>query len=78
MKFVTVSTWQLIVMTVLMSVLTASLVSINTWYATFIEMPKVYIDNTGACVRVQNFNNGESFTCEDVDILLRRYRKSHE
>ena len=76
MKYATLSTLQLLFMTVLMSVLTALLVSVNTWYMTFTQLPKVHVDQAGACVKVENFQNGHAFNCNDVDVLLRQYRKS--
>lgn len=76
MKYTTLSTVQLLVMTVVMSVLTALLVSVNSWYTIFLTLPKVYVDAAGTCVKVENFENGSAFTCSDVDVLLRRYRRS--
>ena len=76
MKFATISTLQLFFMTMMMAVITALLVSINSWYMTFILLPKVHVDVAGVCVKVENFENGAAFNCNDVDVLLRRYRKS--
>lgn len=76
MKFATLSTLQLFFMTVMMAIITALLISVNTWYMTFILLPKVHVDAAGACVKVENFENGHAFNCNDVDVLLRRYRKS--
>ena len=76
MKYATLTTIQLLMMTVLMSILTALLVSVNTWYMTFTQLPKVHVDQAGACVKVENFQNGHAFNCNDVDVLLRQYRKS--
>lgn len=76
MKFATLSNLQLFFMTLLMAIITALLISVNTWYMTFILLPKVHVDVAGACVKVENFENGHAFNCNDVDVLLRRYRKS--
>ena len=76
MKFATLSNFQLFTMTLLMAIITALLVCINTWYMTFILLPKVHVDAAGACVKVENFENGHAFNCNDVDVLLRQYRKS--
>lgn len=76
MRFATLSTLQLFIMTLMMAILTALLVCVNTWYMTFIQLPKVHVDVAGACVKVENFENGHAFNCNDVDVLLRRYRKS--
>jgi hypothetical protein len=75
-KFATLSTLQLFFMTLMMAIITALLVCINSWYMTYIKLPKVHVDGAGACVKVENFENGHAFNCADVDVLLRQYRKS--
>lgn len=74
MKYTTLSTAQLLLMTVLMAVLSAILVAVNTWYIVFTQLPLVHIDTAGACVKVDNFQNGHAFNCNDVGVLLRQYR----
>ena len=74
MRFATLSTTQLLLMTTLMSLLTALLVSINSWYQDLRLLPEVHVDTTGACVKVVNYENGHAFNCQDKDVLLRRYR----
>lgn len=76
MRFATLSNLQLFFMTLLMAILTALLVSVNSWYMTYIKLPKVHVDVAGVCVKVENFENGHAFNCADVDVLLRQYRKS--
>jgi hypothetical protein len=61
-------------MTAMMSVLVAVLVSINSWYQDNRLLPEVHVDGAGACVKVVNFENGHAFNCNDVNVLLRRYR----
>ena len=78
MKYTTLSTVQLLVLAIVMSVLTAVLVSVNSWYILWTELPVVHYDKTNACVKVENFGNGHAFNCQDVDVLLRRYRKHIE
>ena len=76
MKFTTLTNLQLFMMTILMAIITALLVCVNSWYMTYIQLPKVHVDSAGACVKVENFQNGHAFNCADVDVLLRQYRKS--
>ena len=76
MRYSTLSTLQLLALTVMMSVLTALLVCVNTWYLVWIELPVVHVDVAGACVKVENFGNGHAFNCNDVGVVLRRYRKA--
>jgi len=78
MRFTVISTVQLLVLVVVMSILVALLVSINSWYMFYTQLPVVHIDKSNACVKVDNFENGHAFNCNDVDVLLRRYRKSAE
>lgn len=78
MRFTVISTVQLLVLAVVMSILVALLVSINSWYMFYTQLPVVHIDKSNACVKVDNFENGHAFNCNDVDVLLRRYRKSTE
>lgn len=74
MRFVTLNTVQLIVLTLLMSTVTAILVSINTWYLDTRLLPEVHVDGAGQCLHVVNFENGHAFNCQDVNVILRRYR----
>jgi hypothetical protein len=78
MRFTVISTVQLLILAVVMSILTSLLVSINSWYILYTQLPVVHIDKSNACVKVDNFENGHAFNCNDVDVLLRRYRKSAE
>lgn len=76
MRYATLSTVQLLLLSVVISVLVAVLVSINSWYQDFRLLPEVHSDKTGACVKVVNFENGHVFNCNDVNVLLRRYHKA--
>lgn len=76
MKYTTLTNLQLLLLALVMSVLTAVLVSVNSWYILWSQLPVVHTDGAGACVKVENFVNGHAFNCNDVDVLLRRYRKS--
>jgi hypothetical protein len=68
-----ISTWQLLLLAVVMSVLIAVLVSVNSWYMDYRTLPMVYKD-AGVCTKVENFENGHAFNCNDVNVTLRRYR----
>lgn len=43
-------------------------------YETIKLIPIVELSPGGECIKVVNFENGEAFNCQDVDVLLRRYR----
>jgi len=61
-----------------MSLLTAVLMCINTWYMDYRLLPVVHKDASGTCTKVENFENGHAFNCADVDVILRRYRTPNE
>lgn len=43
----------------------------------YFDMPEVYIDGEGKCVKVINFKNGDAYTCQDKDVVLRKYHVIH-
>lgn len=43
----------------------------------YFDMPEVYIDGEGKCVKVINFKNGDAYTCQDKDVVLRKYHVVH-
>jgi hypothetical protein len=74
MSYTTLSGIQLLLLSIVMSILVALLLAINTWYLDFRLLPEVHVDKAGACIKVMNFENGHAFNCQDVNVLLRRYR----
>lgn len=78
MKYATISTFQLFILAIAMSILTAVLVSINSWHMDYRTLPVVHRDVAGKCTKVENFENGHAFNCDDVDVILRRYRTPYE
>lgn len=74
MRYSVLSNFSIFILSILISILVAVLVSINSWYLDLRYLPKVYQDKTGACVKVDNYENGHAFTCQDLNVLLRRYR----
>lgn len=43
----------------------------------YFDMPEVYINGEGKCVKVINFKNGDAYTCQDKDVVLRKYHVVH-
>lgn len=78
MRYANMTFLQLLFLAIAMSVFTAVLVSINTWYMDYRTLPVVYKDASGNCTKVENFENGHAFNCADVDVVLRRYRTPNE
>ena len=74
MAFYTVSMKQLIVNSILISIVSASIVIlfiIGKEY--FIDLPDVYKNAEGKCIKVVNFKNGDAYNCNDLDVVLRKY-----
>ncbi len=78
MKFITISQAQLVALAILVSIVSTAFVSTLYMVLFYSQLPVVHIDKNNGCVKVDNFENGHAFNCNDVDVLLRRYRKSVE
>ena len=74
-RYTTLTNPQLFTMTLLTGLIAGALVLAATKYEQIKLLPIVTLSPTGQCVKVTNFENGHAFTCPDVDVLLRRYRK---
>ena len=74
MRFYTVSGLQLFTMAMLVSITTMALSSINNTVKEYLQLPIVEQSADGKCIAVQNFKNGDAFTCTDVGVVLRIYR----
>lgn len=75
MKYTILSNIQLFILSILVGLFSASAVVLNSWYQSYVLLPKVVFDNAGQCNKVVNYENGHAFTCQDVDVTLRRYRR---
>lgn len=73
-KYFQVTTVQLFLMAVLTGVIGGALVMINTAAMEYLQLPIVTYSE-GKCASVANFKNGDAFTCAEVDVTLRHYRK---
>lgn len=72
-KYYQVTAIQLFVASLLTGIIAAALVVINIQLKEYLQLP-IVISTDDGCVSVNNYNNGEAFTCEDVDVILRNYR----
>jgi hypothetical protein len=73
-KYYQVTNFQLFFMGLLMGVVAGAIIMINTAVKEYLQLPVVTIvDNK--CAVVENYKNGEAFTCGDVGTILRNYRK---
>lgn len=75
MRYSMLSNVQLFLLALLMSIFAAALISINMYYMDVRTLPKVYTDKAGACFKVENYGNGDAYNCNDVGVILRRYRE---
>ena len=76
MTLYSVSGKLLFLVAVLVSIITSSLIGKNNYINRYRLLPEVHVSATDdKCVKVVNFENGHAFTCNDVDVILRRYRK---
>lgn len=74
MALYTVSMKQLIINSLLISLVSASLVILfMVAKEYFIDLPDVYKNLDGKCIKVINYQNGDAYNCNDVDIVLRKY-----
>ena len=73
-KYYQVSNLQLFLMSLLIGVIGAALVIINTTAMEYLQLPEVTNGQDGKCASVANYKNGEAFTCGDVGTILRKYR----
>jgi hypothetical protein len=74
MRYINLTSLQLLLLSVLMSALVSMLVVLNSWYLDYRLLPEVHVEESGACVKVINFENGHAFNCNDFNVILRRYR----
>lgn len=76
MVLFTVSSKQLLLNSLFISVFTSILVITVNAFFVFYSLPQVIynpVDNS--CIKVINFQNGDAYNCHDVDVLLRKYRR---
>lgn len=74
MKYTQASNLQFTLMAVLIAVIITVLNVAASFYLDTRNLPIVTNDLRGDCVRVLNVENGHAFTCNDINITLRRYR----
>ena len=79
MNFYTVSTKQIVIFSVVTSLLTVALIEINSVLKNYFVLPEVHVNaKDNSCIKVVNYENGHAFNCQDVDVVLRKYRKITE
>ena len=77
MRFVTLSQLQLFIFAIVVGLIAGGTVIGFKKYEDIKLLPIVTLTQSGQCVKVTNFENGHAFACQDVDVLLRQYRKEY-
>lgn len=77
-KFYQVSAIQLFLMAILTGVVAGGLVTINIFVKDYYQTPEVVMSKDEQCINVLNYKNGDAYTCTDVGVILRSYRKKIE
>ena len=75
MAMYTVSTTQMLVVTILSAMISAGSVVSYQQFKEQQTTPEIQETADGKCIKVVNFKNGDAYNCEDVDVVLRVYRK---
>lgn len=75
MRYTNLNHVQLFVLALLVGLISGGIVVAVKKYEELKLLPIVTVSPTGECIKVTNFENGHAFTCQDRDILLRKYRK---
>jgi hypothetical protein len=56
-------------------------VSVCVWFMNafimHLDLPEVHLNTENKCVKVVNFKNGDGYMCQDVDVILRKYKIVH-
>lgn len=73
-RYYQVSGFQIFIACVLVGVIAAALVVINNRVQDYLLLPVVIKTEDGKCAAVENYRNGEAFTCGDVGVILRNFR----
>ena len=68
-----VSSRQLVVSAGLLILTVVSVVWLMVAVLAWTDLPDVVVDQTNHCVKVLNYRNGDGYTCQDKDVILRKY-----
>lgn len=74
--YYSVKTGQILMASLLSALISAGSVAGFMLYKDRQELPLVQLDEIGKCAQVINYKNGDAYNCQDVNVLLRQYRKA--
>ena len=75
-RYTTLTYTQLFILAIIVGLISAGLVLAAMRYEQLKLLPEVAVTPGGECIKVTNYENGHAFGCPDVDVLLRKYRKT--
>lgn len=78
MRYVNLTSFQLFLLAVITGFLAAAISIGYGLYREYRALPEVIKNAGGECIKVLNFENGHAFNCNDVNVLLRKYRERNE
>ena len=77
MSYYVISSKQLVSSVGIISLFLIACIWLAQAFYAMLDLPDVYRDQNGQCVKVINYKNGDHFICPDVDVILRKYSLIH-
>lgn len=72
-----ISQRQLLGSVIMIAIFLATVVGFTVAFFDYFNQPEVYLDGAGKCIKVINFRNGDGYSCQDVNVTLRKYTTVH-
>ena len=69
-----VSGKQLVSSTLMIAIFIAACAWFGSAVFAYFDLPEIWVGADGKCVKVINYRNGDGYTCQDKDIVLRKYK----
>lgn len=72
-----ISSKQLLSAVIAISIFLSASIIVTASFLNHQQQPEVYKDKDGKCVKVINYKNGDGYSCQDVNVMLRKYTVIH-
>jgi hypothetical protein len=69
-----VSGKQLAISIAIIAIFVTTCAGVGIVFLNYLELPEVFQDLEGKCLRVINYKNGDGYVCQDKDVTLRKYK----
>lgn len=73
-KYFQVTNGQIFTAAILIGLISGAVSTINSQVMEHLQLPLVIMGADGKCAAVENFKNGDAYTCNDIGGVLRKYR----